>query len=97
MPRLGARESSGRSGGNPAAAGARRSGHSWSMGMGSNTAPGEECYRSGSTGCQEPQEVGHLLSLFLQVSVSIILFMPLNIPMMEVLELYPSFFRAHSE
>lgn len=64
--------------------------------MGSNLALGEQCYRLGPTGCHESQVAGHLLNLFLQASPSIILFIPLNNPVTEVLELSLSLFKAHA-
>lgn len=61
-----------------------RPGAAGGLSMGSNMAGGgEQCCRLGSTGCRESQVAGHLLNLFLQASLSITLFIPLNNPMMK--------------
>lgn len=44
----------------------------WGLGLGSHSALGEQHCRCGSPGCQEPRIAGHILSLFLQASLSLI-------------------------
>ena len=63
------------------------------LGLGSNSALGEQHCRCGSPGCQEPRLAGHLLSLFLQASLNLI-YLCLS-PLTEVLELSSCLLRVH--